>query len=297
MKTEPNMRYGSVCSGIEAASVAWEPLGWRPVWFSEINEFCSNVLKNRWPTVPNLGSLTTLRKNDTFKKEGIDLLVGGTPCQEFSLAGHRNGLESEKGNLTLEYINCIKDKRPTWFVWENVPGVMSLDNGRTFGTILRKMVDLRYGIAYRVLDAKYFGGGQSRPRVFVVGHSSGDGTVPARVLCVGSTRNNLLARSDYAPGRIPTLTLRNAGAKNARGVAVVERTEQGYGPGRQGEKTEWKIRALSPKEEELRQGFSGDHTNIAGATDANRYQSIGNSMFVPCMRWIGERINAVKQGE
>lgn len=293
------MRYGSVCSGIEAASVAWEPLKWTPVWFSEINTFCNEVLQEHWPEVDNLGSLIGLRDTEGFKKSKIDLLVGGTPCQEFSLAGKRGGLESEKGNLTLEYINCIRDKKPTWFIWENVPGVMSLDGGRTFGAILRQMVECGYGLAYRVLDAKDFGGAQSRPRVFVVGHIGKDPSISANVLCISSTSHNYTKRNKDAQGRVPTLTLRNAGAKNARGVAVLERVVPGYEPEGQGCPTEWKIRALSPREEEERQGFSGEHTAIPEAKDSERYQAIGNSMFVPIMRWIGSRINEAqnKTGE
>src|SRR5580692_4043558 len=146
------MIYGSVCSGIEAASIAWEPLGWKPAWFCEIKPFCCEVLNTRWPDIENLKDLTELRQNNKFKNEKIDLLVGGTPCQAFSLAGDRKGLEDSRGDLTLEYIKCIEEKRPEWFIWENVPGVMSLNGGRDFGAILGEMVKLRYGVAYTVLD-------------------------------------------------------------------------------------------------------------------------------------------------
>ena len=128
------LAYGCVCSGIGAATVAWEALGWKPAWFSEILPFPSAVLKHRYPNVPNLGDMTRLQDNRAFMDSKIDLLVGGTPCQDFSTAGKRRGLEAQKGNLTLEFIKILGCKKPQWFVWENVPGVLSIEGGRVFGT-------------------------------------------------------------------------------------------------------------------------------------------------------------------
>ena len=162
------MRYGSVCSGIEAATVAWHPLGWTPVFFSEIAKFPSAVLAARWPGVPNVGDFTELHAPPS-----IDLLVGGTPCQDFSIAGLRAGLDGDRGNLTLEFLRLAQRARPRWVVWENVPGVLSSNGGRDFGAILGGLVELGYGFAYRVLDAQFFGVPQRRRRVFVVGHSGG----------------------------------------------------------------------------------------------------------------------------
>lgn len=162
------MRYGSVCSGIEAASVAWHPLGWSPAWYAEIEPFPSAVLERRWPGVPNHGDFSRLAK--AVPCEPIDLLVGGTPCQSFSVAGKRLGLDDPRGNLTLEFVALAGRLRPRWVVWENVPGVLSDDDGRTFGTVLGLLGQLGYGLAYRVLDAQFFGVPQRRRRVFVVGH-------------------------------------------------------------------------------------------------------------------------------
>ena len=166
------MIYGSVCSGIEAATVAWHPLGWTPAWFAEIDPFASAVLAHRFPEVRNLGDFTSIRSN-WLRRIGatpIDLLVAGTPCQAFSVAGQRLGLDDPRGNLTLEFLRLAKRLRPRWIVWENVPGVLSIDSGRTFGTVLRTLVELGYGVAYRILDAQFFGVPQRRRRVFVVGH-------------------------------------------------------------------------------------------------------------------------------
>ena len=175
------MRYGSVCSGIEAASVAWHPLGWEPQWFSEIEHFPSAVLKHRFPDVPNLGDMTQLNQNPVFNEQPIDLLVGGTPCQSFSVAGLRKGLADPRGNLMLTFLSIADKRRPKWIVWENVPGVLSSNGGRDFGTFLSALGNIGYGFAYRVLDAQFFGVAQRRRRVFVVGYL-GDWRPAAAVL-------------------------------------------------------------------------------------------------------------------
>lgn len=159
--------YGSVCSGIEAASVAWHPLGWRAAFLSEIEAFPRAVLTHHYPETPLHGDFTTIRAGEYSP---IDLLVGGTPCQSFSVAGLRGGLDDDRGNLALEYLRLADRLRPRWLVWENVPGVLSSNGGRDFGAILGGMVELGYGFAYRVLDAQFFGVAQRRRRVFVVGY-------------------------------------------------------------------------------------------------------------------------------
>jgi DNA (cytosine-5)-methyltransferase 1 len=172
------MRYGSVCSGIEAATSAWHSLGWVPSFFSEIEEFPRRVLEHHYPDVPLHGDFTTIGADDYGS---IDLLVGGTPCQSFSVAGLRGGMDDERGNLALEYLKLAQRKRPRWLVWENVPGVLSSNGGRDFGAFLGGLVELGYGFAYRVLDAQYFGVAQRRRRVFVVGYL-GDWRPAAAVL-------------------------------------------------------------------------------------------------------------------
>jgi DNA (cytosine-5)-methyltransferase 1 len=161
------MRYVSVCSGIEAATVAWHELGWVPLAFSEIEPFPSAVLAHHYPNVPNLGDMT---KHEEWNLGAVDLLVGGTPCQSFSVAGLRKGLADPRGNLMLTYLAIAERERPKWIVWENVPGVLSSERGRDFGTFLGALGELGYGWAYRVLDAQWFGVAQRRRRVFVVGY-------------------------------------------------------------------------------------------------------------------------------
>ena len=196
------MRYLSVCSGIEAVSVAWQPLGWQPAMFAEIDPFCCWLLRSRYRAsrpvfmpsphdapsrkeakrraaairnivalpadgdVINAGDFTKIGKEDVGT---IDLLAGGTPCQSFSIAGKRAGLDDPRGNLTIEFARLADRVRPLWLVWENAPGVLSIDGGRTFGAFLGMLVECGYGVAYRILDAQYFGIPQRRSRVFVVG--------------------------------------------------------------------------------------------------------------------------------
>ena len=160
------MRYVSVFSGIEAASVAWKPLGWEPLAFSEIEPFPSAVLAERFPNVPNLGDIT---KVDWSTYAGsADVVVGGSPCQSFSIAGKREGLAGASG-LMWEYIRAVRELRPRFFVWENVPGALSSEDGAAFWQLLSEMDDLGYGVAWRVLDAQGFGVAQRRRRVFLVG--------------------------------------------------------------------------------------------------------------------------------
>ena len=173
------MRYLSVCSGVEAASVAWHPLGWEAVGYSEIEKFPSEVLAHHYPNTPNFGDMTKYKEWNT--NGTVELLVGGTPCQSFSVAGLRKGLEDPRGNLALVYCGILDKFRPKWFVWENVPGVLSSNGGRDFGSFLGAVAELGYGFAYRVLDAQYFGVPQRRRRVFVVG-CLGDWLSPAKVL-------------------------------------------------------------------------------------------------------------------
>jgi len=175
------MKYGSVCSGIEAATMAWHPLGWEAQWFSEIEPFPSAVLQHHYPNTPNLGDMTLIHSNPIFNETTIDVLVGGTPCQSFSVAGLRKGMEDSRGNLALEFCRIADKAKPQWIVWENVPGVLSSNGGKDFGSLLGALGELGYGFAYRILDAQHFGVAQRRRRVFLIGYL-GDWRPAAAVL-------------------------------------------------------------------------------------------------------------------
>ena len=169
------MKFFSVCSGIESASVAWHPLGFECVGVTEIDPFRSAVLNYHYPKVKNYGDFTKVTKEQIGGSP--DVVVGGTPCATFSIAGLREGIKSDRGNLALEFIRFVKRTNPTWVLWENVPGVLSSNGGRDFGSFLGGLAECGYGFAYRVLDTQYIRTQrfpkaipQMRRRIFVVGH-------------------------------------------------------------------------------------------------------------------------------
>ena len=209
------MRFATVCSGIEAASAAWEPHGWAPVFFSEIEPFPCAVLAHRHPEVPNHGDMTQF---EDWPDADVDVLAGGTPCQSFSVAGLRAGLADPRGNLMLTYLAIARRYRPRWVVWENVPGVLSSNGGREFGAFLRGLGECGYGFAYRVLDAQFCrtrrfprAVPQRRRRVFVVGYL-GDWRPAAAVLFdAESLRGNPSPRREAGQRPAPTISARPTG--------------------------------------------------------------------------------------
>ena len=356
------MIYGSVCSGIEAATVAWEPIGWNTAFFSEIEKFPRAVLQHHYPTTPLHGDFTTI--GDEYGS--IDLLVGGTPCQSFSVAGLRKGMGDDRGNLALEYLKLAQRLRPKWVVWENVPGVLSSNGGHDFFSFIAGLQELGYGFAYRVLDAQYFGVAQRRRRVFVVGcfgdwrsaaavlfereslqghpapsrearkevagftstsigeYSPGCGTLRAsggandykepQAICIGGQHPNAaICEDDLAPtlteamgaggGHIP-MAIQNATrgkSQNGLGISSDEIMYTLDTAGQHAVQLRQSVRRLTPIECERLQGFPDNYTRIPwrnktadDCPDGPRYKAIGNSMAVPVMRWIGERIEMVE---
>jgi DNA (cytosine-5)-methyltransferase 1 len=263
---------------------------------------------------------------DEWGHQEIDVLVGGTPCQSFSVAGLRKGLSDDRGNLSLIYMRMVDRYRPRWTVWENVPGVLSSDGGRDFGAIVGALAELGYSCAWRVLDAQNFGVPQRRRRVFLVGCASGDWRDPAEILfesgCGGrdfeagrSKRKadprdaaESVARmrgfGDYEiDGTMSTVKARDY--KDATDLVIHASdiapsiTSSGPPYSRTGNQrvecealvVQSKVRRLTPVEAERLQGFPDGYTDIRDKTpDAPRYKALGNSMAVPVMRWIGERI-------
>ncbi|WLH92805.1 DNA cytosine methyltransferase [Pseudomonas sp. FP453] len=303
--------YGSVCSGIEAATQAWHPLGMRAAWFAEIEPFPSAVLAHHYANVPNHGDMTKLAALVLADKiPAPEVLVGGTPCQAFSVAGMREGLTDPRGALTIKYVELAdavdyvragQRKPASVIVWENVPGVLS-DKGNAFGCFLgalagedcelqppgKKWQDAGcvYGpkrtIAWRVLDAQYFGLAQRRRRVFVVA-SARNGFDPAEVLFEREG-----TRRDSPPGwpaklaLHPTLTAQGGGSLDDREAYVLE--PEG-------------VRRTSVIEWERCQGFPDNYTQIpwrgkpaSECPDGPRYKAIGNSKAVTVVRWIGRRL-------
>ena len=436
------MDYASVTSGIEAATVAWESLGWRPVFFSEIEPFPCSVLAYHYPDIPNLGDMLKLRKNKTYNESTFNLLVGGTPCQDYSIAGKRAGLAGERGSLSLEFCRILEDKKPDWFLWENVPGALSSfsnaaesedmegagpEDGRVitetsdFATILTAFRECGYSCAYRVLDAQFFGVPQRRRRIFVVGYLGDDWRPPAAVLFDGEGMSGYIKKGREAQEIVASLAKTGVGAsgaddnqaqaghiiacyggnnshsainvatcRNARNnrldfesdtfvltqepmlnnsnpkTGIIEISPivnssslgtnmdlpvifqpqasayQSCNPsnisstldkskipdtlysimpmnsskdfkaracdvsqpvmtrngslGNQGGDVildELRVRRITPLEAERLQGFPDNYTLIPGSSDTTRYQAIGNSMAIPVMKWLGERIDFI----
>lgn len=327
------MKYGSVCSGIEAASKAWEPLGWKPAWFSEIEPFPSAVLAHHWPEVTNLGDMTKIA--DAVRAgevEAPEVVAGGTPCQSYSIGGKRQGLSDPRGQLTLSYVelaDAIDSKRrgngdqEAIFVWENVTGAFS-SKDNAFGYFLAGMageteafepgprpatgcsskywrwhkktskhipvwskrgvvIGRQRRLAWRTFDAQYFGVAQRRPRILLIASARSD-IDPSKILFESDRVRRVNPPAKQTP--VPVcLTARGAGSLDDRETYIVT--------------PERRIRHLTPIENERQMGFPDNHTMIswrgkdaAECPDGPRYKAIGNSMAVPVMRWIGERIAA-----
>ncbi len=309
---------GSICSGIEAASVAWEPLGMHFEWFSEIASFPSLILKEKYPQTPNLGDMNYIAEK-LLNNEIVapDLICGGTPCQAFSFAGWQNGLNDDRGNLTLKFVDIIEandcvrmqsgQSRSVVF-WENVEGVLS-DKTNAFGCLVSSLAGLgdvinlkkwpsaglirgkKRNVAWRVLDAKFFGLPQQRRRLYLL--AGGIDFHPEQVLFEkrtnhpieypksslqfekdGHTFEIFREYTDCLYSAYGTKWNGNAAANNGS-LFVVQ---------------DGRIRRLSPLECERLMGFPDNYTYRANAKKTNRYQAIGNSWAVPVVRWIGERL-------
>jgi DNA (cytosine-5)-methyltransferase 1 len=270
------VRFLSVCSGIEAASVAWSPLGFEAVAFAEVEQFPSAVLAHHYPTVPNWGDI---EKFNDWPHPDIDVLVGGTPCQSFSVAGRRKGLADLRGNLALVYLAIAERYRPEWVVWENVPGVLSSGGGRDFGAFLGGLAQLGYGFAYAILDARYFGVPQRRRRVFVVGHF-GDWRRAAAVLFERASLSG-----DSPPGR-------EAGESVA--LPVTSRVDRG-GEHREAHGNNLIANSLGAKKDGGWRGDLDNDTFIAHSLRAQSqpsHRADSDTFVAHCLNGHGGRIDA-----
>lgn len=309
---------GSICSGIEAASVAWEPFGFQFDWFSEIADFPSRVLAEKYPNIPNLGDMNDIPEKITQQHiSAPDMICGGTPCQAFSLAGWQNGLNDDRGNLTLKFVDIIEandnarmangEKRTIVF-WENVEGVLS-DKTNAFGCLISSLAGLsdvisgrkwpsagvvhgpKRNVAWRVLDAKYFGLPQQRKRLYVM--AGGTDFFPENVLF--EKHEHELAEYPSAP-----LVFEKEGHKFEVFREYTDCLYSAYGTKWNGNAAAYngslfvvqddRIRRLSALETERLMGFPDNYTDLKAAKKTNRYQATGNSWAVPVVRWIGKRL-------
>jgi DNA (cytosine-5)-methyltransferase 1 len=323
------MRFGSVCSGIEAASVAWHPLGWKAAWLSEIEPFPSAVLAHHYPDVPNLGDMTTLPERIlSGEVEAPDLFCGGTPCQAFSVAGLRNSLDDARGNLSLtfvgianaiDHVRSVRSDAPAIIFWENVPGVLSTKDN-AFGCFLGALAGedepiipsgekwtnagCVYGpqraVAWRLLDAQYFGVAQRRRRVFVVASARADFDPAAVLFEFDSVRRDTAPSRETGQAIAPCVTngppfSRTGNERVEAEAMVVSIHPHCIGRPLPAIATAMMVRRLTPTECERLQGFPDNYTNIPWrkkpeAPDGPRYKALGNSWAVPVVAWIGKRI-------
>ena len=309
---------GSVCSGIEAASVAWNPLGLLFEWFSEIAPFPSRLLRDRYPSVPNVGDMNEIPgRIERGEISAPDLICGGTPCQAFSLAGWKNGLNDERGNLTIKFVDIIEasdrlrirqGKQPGVVFWENVEGVLK-DRTNAFGCMISYLSGMdevlsvrrwpnagmvegkKRNVAWRVLDAKFFGLPQQRRRLYLV--AGGKDFRPESVLFE-------LHRKEYAEYPSVNLRFKKGGHDLEVFRGYSDCLYSAYGTKWNGNAAAYngslfvsqdgKLRRLSPVECERLMGFPDGYTDVDGASRTARYQAIGNSWAVPVVRWIGGRL-------
>jgi len=307
---------GSVCSGIEAASVAWQPLGMKFEWFSEIEPFPSRLLKERYPNTSNLGDMKhiphAILNGEIYAP---DLICGGTPCQAFSLAGHKAGLGDERADLTMRFIDIIEandsmlkrnGQKSTIIFWENVEGILK-DKTNAFGRFISSMAGFeeplncskwssdgelrgpKRNLAWRVIDAKFLGLPQQRRRLYLL--AGGKDFIPEAILSEICEEKS----KDYT---CSPLTFEKAGHRFEVFREYTDCLYSSYGTKWNGNAAanngslfvvqDGRIRRFSPLECERLMGFPDNYTNLTGAKKTSRYQALGNSWAVPVVRRIGE---------
>lgn len=314
-----NITVGSICSGIEAASVALQGIGFDFSWFSEIAEFPSKLLKTKYPGIPNLGDMCEIpNKLRLGLINAPDMICGGTPCQAFSLAGWKKGLDDDRGNLTLKFVDIIEENdavrehnglAATKVFWENVEGVLN-DKTNAFGCFLSSLAGLKdelslskwpaagiihgckRNIAWRVLDAKYFGLPHQRRRLYVL--AGGKDFFPEQILFESCSGN------DVNPYGNSSLLFSKDGSKFEVFRSYTDCLYSSYGTKWNGNAAAYngslfvvqngRLRRFTPLECERLMGFPDNYTQLTGAKPTNRYQAVGNSWAVPVIRWLGKRI-------
>lgn len=310
------MKYFSVCSGMEAASVAWEPLGWECEGLCDFASFPQKVLKHLYPDVPFYSNMLNLLDDEKFKKNSFDVFVGGTPCQAFSSAGLGKGMDDPRSQLAIEYGRILDAKSPKYNIWENVDGVFDKKHKEGLCDIISSFTGIDFrpdninrgggivqgtkrSIAYRVFDSQYFGVPQRRKRVYIVGYRGTDWRVPAAILfdegCFKKfEEENRIKRNERTKSVLGQIEIAGTITKSysqtlTDGFGKISTSN--YWVDKKG------IRRFTEKELLRLQGFPDDYLDFEIDGKKPSYSNvkgiIGNSMTVNVMRWIGERIQAV----
>ena len=305
-----NLTMGSLFAGVGGFDIAAKRARIDVVWSSENDKHASAVLAEHFPTVPNYGDI-----HDIKDAPKVDILAGGFPCPSYSVAGNRGGLADDRGALWWEFHRLISEGQPTWVLGENVPGLLSSSGGRDFTTIVKSLVQLGYGVVWRVLDAQWFGVAQRRKRVLIVGHSGGQPrpevlalaeslcghpapSRPAGTVTSALTRNGVGGgggpddNAAQANHLIPSGAFRWKENRNhvqlddPTTALTVEQTQAVITP---------QVRRLTPTECERLQGFQDQWT--ATQSDTQRYRQMGNAVAVPVAEWVMRRIAAAEKGD
>lgn len=290
------MQFGTLCSGIEGAAVAFRDFGWTHTYCAEVDGFCCDLLAHHYPETPNLGDIT---EATTFPS--VDVIVAGTPCQSFSRAGKREGLADPRGQLALRFIEIIRQSQPEFLIWENVPGVLSSNRGQDFAAFIGELADSGYGLAWRVLDARFFGVAQRRRRVFVVASRSGYEAAAAVILEAPACSADVgpigeVGTEPQSIGRATTPVLGFSGDTTPKfGADVTPTLRSQWGGEGFGILSDTEFRRLAVEEWEQLQGFPVGYTAIGKWGETVRRRALGNAFAVPVIRWLGERLAFVAE--
>lgn len=304
------MKYFSMFSGFGGFEYGINDKG-TCIGFSEIDKYAKSIYKKHFPNHTDWGDATKI-KTKTLPK--FDLLVGGFPCQAFSVAGKRKGFKDTRGTLFFEIARVLKDKRPRHFLLENVAGLLSHNDGKTFQTILRVLTDLGYGVEWQVLNSKDFNVPQNRERVFIVGHLGGNGggkifpitngngkTIKSTQL--GSHHQDRICEVDGNDPIIPS-TSHDKTKINCQSMPLryLDRNQKNFPKGysmcldgsqTNGLKLDNRIRHLTPIECERLQGFPDNYTkhgqNGELISDSQRYKCLGNAVTTTVITAIMEK--------
>lgn len=314
------MIMASVCSGILGAELA-APDHWESAWCAEIDPFASRVIAHHRPEMRNYGDFTTIGSD----AGPVNILCGGTPCQSFSIAGERGGLADPRGNLSLEFASLAARVSARWILWENVPGVISSNGGWDVLAFFGALAELGYHLAYRILDAQFFGLAQRRRRVWVVGYF-GDWRPPAAVLFEPEDVSRNSASSSQAGKGVAFGVKGGAGSQHSGCLGDPRRSDlDGIGAyiafdaaqitskanrsnprsndpsppvcrsSRLTITNRSRVRKLTPLECERLQGFPDNWSSVPGSSNTTRYKVLGNAWPVPVARWIMSRIDTVNK--
>ncbi len=297
--------FGSLFAGVGGFDLGFEQAGMRCSWQVEIDKACQSVLKKHWNEVELFDDVRTVGKHNL---EPVDVICGGFPCQDVSVAGKRAGLAGERSGLWNEFARIIDELEPRWVVVENVPGLLSSHGGRDFATIIQWMAKRGYGVAWRVLDSQYFGVPQRRRRVFIVGSFGDISSAEVLFESEGATWNTSQGRGKRRASPEPAENSTGVGAHKAYTISQQDDGRNGGVGGMSISETTLSVgissksqtlivqdgivgvRKLTPTETERLQGFPDGWTNVVPISDSQRYKQMGNAVSVPVSKWIAKRI-------